>query len=137
MEQQQILSMIEMQFHAQHEHYRTHFPNADFDIILLNDKPIGRLYANNSLSDKHSPNTSQFENELRLIDIALLPEFRNCGIGACLIRELQDRAVSLRLPVRLRVEPNNPALRLYERMGFRCIADEGINLHLEWSCGPI
>lgn len=109
------------QFFAQHQHYRTNFPNASFDLIVQSEKPIGRVYVNET------------NDEVRLIDIALMPETRGCGIGEKLIREIQRRASECGLPLRLRVEPDNPALRLYERLGFKVIADEQVNLHLEWT----
>ena len=119
-EQQKTL-LKEQQFEAQHNHYQTHFGSASFDLVCIDERPVGRLYVDDR------------EDEVRLIDIALLPEFRGRGIGQQLLTNCQERARQLGLPLRLRVEPDNPALRLYERLGFRLIADEQINLHLEWT----
>lgn len=110
----------QIQFEAQYAHYKRHYSGASFDLVCEGDRPIGRIYV-----DVRS-------DEVRLIDIALLPEYRGLGIGRRLLRECQEKALAANLPLRLRVEPDNPALRLYQRMGFKVIADEQVNLHMEW-----
>ena len=114
--------LLSMQFHAQHEHYRRYFPRAQFDIILCQDRPVGRLYVDRT-SEEH-----------RLIDIALLPDSRGRGLGSAVIEALLEEAARARKSVRLRVEPHNPAARLYQRLGFRTIANEQLNWHME--CRP-
>jgi GNAT superfamily N-acetyltransferase len=68
-----------------------------------------------------------------IADIALLPEYCNRGIGSALLRQLQAEARAARKPLRIHVERFNPALRLYERLGFRQIEDKGVYLFLEWT----
>jgi GNAT superfamily N-acetyltransferase len=114
--------LLSTQFRAQHEHYQRYFADATFDVILDHGTPVGRLYVHRS------------DEELRLIDIALLPELRGRGIGGCLIEALLEEAATAAVPVRLRVEPGSPALSLYRRLGFTVIADERVNLHME--CAP-
>jgi len=109
-----------MQFKAQHTHYQQYFTNATFDVILRDNEAIGRIYIEVN------------DDEIRLIDIALLPEYRGQGIGANLIDQLLQKSREISLPIRLRVEPDNPALRLYQCLGFRTIADEQTNLQMEW-----
>lgn len=113
--------LVSMQFRAQHEHYQRYFSDASFDLILEHGTPVGRLYVDRS------------EEELRLIDIALLPECRGRGIGGSLLAELIEEAAAADLPVRLRVEPDSPAVSLYRRLGFEVIADEEVNVHMEWA----
>ena len=72
------------------------------------------------------------EDEIRLVDIALLAEARGRGIGAKLIANLLARATSEAKPVRLHVEKSNPALRLYQRQGFQIIEDTGAQFFMEW-----
>jgi ribosomal protein S18 acetylase RimI-like enzyme len=67
------------------------------------------------------------------MDIALLPEYRNAGIGARLIRDLQNEAAQTGRSLRLHVETFNPALRLYERLGFHSVSASGIYLEMEWN----
>lgn len=121
-EKQRLLSM---QFHAQHEHYRRYFPEAQSDIILLQAEPAGRLYV-----DRNG-------DEIRLIDIALLPKYRRQGLGSAILQELLEEAATEAKPVRLRVEPYSPAVRLYERLGFTTITDEQANLHMECRPGSV
>lgn len=113
-------AFLRMQFRAQHSHYQTYYADALFQIILLNEEPIGRLYRAN------------WKNEIRLIDIALLPEHRSQGLGTMLIKRMQAEAAAAGLPLRIHVEKFNPALRLYERLGFRPIEDKGVYWFMEW-----
>ena len=113
-------AFLAQQFRAQHRHYQTHFPDAAFELILLEDTPIGRLYL-----DRRG-------DEFRLIDIALLPEQRNRGLGGALLRDLLAEARAAGKPVRIHVEPFNPALRLYRRLGFELLEDKGVHLFMEW-----
>lgn len=112
---------LQMQFEAQHSHYRKYFSNADFMVILAGEQPVGRYYLNRR------------EREIRVIDIALLPEWRNRGLGSMLMRDLLQQARRDGSPVRLHVEKFNPALRLYERLGFRAREDLGVYLRMEWN----
>ena len=54
------------------------------------------------------------------------------GIGTWLLRHLQAEAQASSRPLRIHVERFNPALRLYERLGFRDIEDKGVYLFMEW-----
>ena len=114
------VAFLESQFRAQHAWYAENFVDAAFDVILVRDVPAGRLYV------RRAP------DEIRLVDIALLPGFRGSGIGTALLRELQDEAATARKPLRIHVEKMNPAARLYERLGFRKIEDRGVYDFLEW-----
>jgi ribosomal protein S18 acetylase RimI-like enzyme len=111
---------IRMQFSAQSRHYRTHFADAEYLVIEKGKTGIGRLYV------------GRLKEEIRIIDIALIPEFRNSGIGGFLIRKIMDEGAAAGKPVRIHVERMNPALRLYERLGFVQIADLGVYLFMEW-----
>jgi ribosomal protein S18 acetylase RimI-like enzyme len=113
-------AFLRMQFDAQHRHYQTHFPNAAFWIIELEGEPIGRLYVDRRV------------DEIRLIDVALLPVYRNRGLGSALMRELLDEATSAGKSVRLHVESFNPAHRLYTRLGFCKLDSNGVYEFMEW-----
>jgi GNAT superfamily N-acetyltransferase len=118
--EQQAAFLIQ-QFTAQHHHYHTHYTGADFQVILLDERPVGRLYI------------ARWPEEIRLIDIALLPEYRNAGIGSRLLDDLLAEATAVGKPVRIHVEKFNPALRFYERRGFSRIDDRGVYWFMEWS----
>jgi ribosomal protein S18 acetylase RimI-like enzyme len=112
-------AFLRMQFDAQHAHYTTYFSDASFNIIEANGQPIGRLYVHRQLS------------EIRIMDIALLPEWRNAGIGTALLRSIVNEAESTGVVVTLHVERWNPARRLYERLGFVGASDDGLNVMMK------
>lgn len=112
---------IESQFEAQRVHYERYYPGAEFLLIMYNDTIIGRLYLH-------------VTEQLRIIDIALLPASRNTGLGTLLLTSIQTLAGNKGLPVSIHVEQFNPALRLYKRLGF--IIKETVNsiyYLMEWN----
>ena len=123
LDESQRKSFLELQFRARQRHYEIAFSGADHQIILCEDRPIGRILVYRS------------EHEIRLVDIALLPEHRQGGIGSSLIRELLVEAEATEKPVTLQVDKHNPAARLYERLGFSKIEDVGGSDKMEWRPG--
>lgn len=113
-------SFVDMQFRIQQQSYGSRYPAADNYIISIDDCPAGRLLVDRS------------GNAQVLVDIALLNDFRNRGIGSFLIRRLMNEAAAENKPVRLSVLKFNPALRLYQRLGFSIVADENLYLQMEW-----
>ena len=107
-------ALIKMQFNVQRQQYDACYPHADSRIILRDDAPVGRMLVARS------------EAEIVLVDIALLPEYRSAGIGSALIQQLLVEAAERRKRVRLQVFKLNPALRLYERLGFSITADQSM-----------
>jgi ribosomal protein S18 acetylase RimI-like enzyme len=105
---------------AQRAHYDKAFEGTEYLIVLREGEPIGRLYL-------HSVN-----GDFRILDIALLPEHRGSGIGGMLMRELMDQAASRGEIVSIHVEQYNPAMHLYERLGFKPIEQYGIYYLMEW-----
>lgn len=115
-------AFLRQQFAAQHAWYQQSYAGAAFDVVLAGDgRPAGRLYV------------ARWPREIRLIDVALLPEFRRHGLGSALLGDLLGEARRTGKPVTIHVERMNPALRLYERLGFRLKEDKGVYLFLEWS----
>ena len=115
--QQQMF--LELQFRARNASYSA-YPNTEHSIILNADQPVGRLLI------------SRMEDEMRLVDIALLADARGLGIGAKLIAQLFSQAVTEGKPLRLHVEKSNRALELYRRLGFQIIEDTGTQYFMEW-----
>lgn len=113
-------AILEMQFNGQRQQYEMDFPEADHDIILLEGRPIGRVMVQRTAEQNIG------------VDIALLPEHRNSGIGGTLINQLLDEARNAGKPFRIHVERLNPAVRLYERLGFRTIGETPTHFLLEW-----
>ncbi len=114
-------AFIKMQFDAQRSHYRNHYKNAEFSVIEVDRAPVGRLYI------------ARWSTEIRIIDIALLPEYRGLGIGSQLLLRVCAEGEATGKPVTIHVEKFNPALRLYRRLGFDTVEDKGVYLLLRWS----
>jgi GNAT superfamily N-acetyltransferase len=109
-------AFIRMQFLARERCY----PQVDDRIVLLNGNPIGRMMVDRN------------ETAILLRDIALLTQYRNAGIGCRLIQGLMKEATSAGKPIELHVVAASPAVRLYERLGFRRSGDEGAYLKMKW-----
>jgi ribosomal protein S18 acetylase RimI-like enzyme len=120
---EQKAAFLRMQFAAQHRYYHENYTASCFDVVLVDGRPAGRLYV------------ARWTEEMRIVDIALLPEFRRRGVGSALLARLREEAEEKRLPLRIHVERMNPALGLYERLGFRVIEDRGVYLFMEWRAG--
>jgi ribosomal protein S18 acetylase RimI-like enzyme len=116
-------AFLRMQFAAQHSYYHATFPDASYDLILVGDEVLGRLYVDRG------------EQTWLVIDLALLPEHRGKGVGTRLLTQLLADAGAAGRPVQMHVERFNPAQRLYHRLGFRQVADQGVYLLLEWHPG--
>ncbi|HKU77964.1 MAG TPA: GNAT family N-acetyltransferase [Pyrinomonadaceae bacterium] len=119
-EQRQVF--VRSQFAAQQDHYAQKYPTANHDIIVLDGRPVGRLYV------------ARLDQEIRIIDITVLPAERNAGTGSYLIRQLLDEASRAGKVTRIYVEEFNPSLRLFERLGFSPSEQQGI--HLLMQCNP-
>jgi ribosomal protein S18 acetylase RimI-like enzyme len=117
---EQKAAFLRQQFAAQHAHYTQHYPRAAFLIVLQNSAPIGRLYV------------AHWAREHRIVDIAFLPEHRRQGLGAALMRDLMDEAAAAGKALSIHVEKFNPAYRLYLRLGFVKVGDEGAYDLMTW-----
>lgn len=113
-------SFLRMQFEAQDQHYRAHYPSAQYQVIHHEGKPVGRLYVHES------------DDEIRIMDIALLPAWRGAGLGSAILRDILERATTSGRRVTLHVEHNNRARRLYDRLGFRPLSSDAVYVLMEW-----
>jgi ribosomal protein S18 acetylase RimI-like enzyme len=111
---EQKRDFLAAQFEAQDAYYREHYVGASYDVIEVDGRAAGRLYV------------ARWENEIRIMDIALLPEHRGHGVGTSLLRELLEEGERTGKSVSIHVERHNPALRLYERLGFRPVGEHGV-----------
>jgi ribosomal protein S18 acetylase RimI-like enzyme len=109
-------AFIKMQFLARERTY----PRSDDRIIVLDGRPIGRMMVDRN------------EAGIRLRDIALLTEYRNAGVGSRLIRDLMKEATAAGKSIELHVVATSPAVRLYERLGFRQSGPGGAYLEMKW-----
>jgi ribosomal protein S18 acetylase RimI-like enzyme len=116
----QTQAFIKMQFLARERSY----PREGNRIILLDGRPVGRMMVDRG------------ETAILLRDIALLSEYRNAGIGSRLIQDLMKEATAARKPIELHVVSTSPAVRLYERLGFRSTSAEPETAYLEMKWVP-
>lgn len=114
----QLEALVRMQFNLQRQQYEAGYPKAEHNIILRDGQPVGRLFVDEG------------EREITLVDVALVPECRNDGIGRYLIEQLLARAAAAKKPVRLHVVKSNPARRLYERLGFQQVSEDGVYVEM-------
>jgi ribosomal protein S18 acetylase RimI-like enzyme len=115
----ELEALVRMQFTLRQQQYRNGYPNAEDNVIIYKGQPIGRIFIDEA------------EDELMLVDIALLPEYRNQGIGRHLIDQLLARAWAAKKQVRLHVFNSNPARRLYERLGFTEIGRDSMYIEMQ------
>lgn len=118
-------AFLRQQFDAQDAWWRTHYAGATFEVIVVDGRDAGRLYL------------WEGEEEVRVVDVALLPEARRGGVGTRLLRGVQERARAAGKAVTIHVERMNPALALYERLGFRLVEDKGVYLFLSWGSDAV
>ena len=112
---------LRMQFDLRTRSYAQAVPEADCQVILRDGHPIGRLMVNRA------------PDQILLVDIALLPEHRNAGIGTALVKTVLSEAASAGKPVVLHVEKFNRARSLYERLGFSIFERSDVYLEMRWS----
>jgi ribosomal protein S18 acetylase RimI-like enzyme len=118
-------AFLTMQFDAQSRHYRTAFPAASHSIICVDGELAGRL-----IVDRR-------DDEVHIVDVALLPEFRGAGVGAELIRGLLAEADAAGLPVRCHVLAGNRARRFWERAGFVAQDSGSAYISMERPCATL
>ena len=118
--EQALTQLLAMQFRAQQSGYAAQFPQAVDRILWSGTTRIGRLLVNES------------QDEIRLVDIALLAPYRGQGRGGHIIQALCVQAIKAGLPLRLSVRFSNPAEHLYERLGFARTGGDGVYVAMEF-----
>ncbi|MEQ1920902.1 MAG: GNAT family N-acetyltransferase [Pyrinomonadaceae bacterium] len=108
------------QLAAQTYTYRVKYPNATHDVILWDGKPAGRLYVDRGIA------------QIAILDITILHEHRGQGIGTTIVRCLQKEAATTNSSVRIYLEHSNPSQKLFRKLGFEAVPDDGIDLRFEW-----
>ncbi len=118
--------LIRLQFRAQMASYAQNYPNSCYHIVLLDSKPIGRLWV------------AQQGREFHLVDIAVHPSVQSKGIGTAIIQRLQQDAAKAGLPIRSCVfRSNTGSLRFHQRLGFNIERSDEVNYYMKWRSPPI
>lgn len=110
---------VRMQFDLQDRSFAAAFPDAQRSIVVDGDAPIGRLYVHRD------------EREIRIVDIALLPEHRGRGVGTALLRDVLAEGERTARPIRIHVQVFNRARALYDRLGFVPVREYGVHIEME------
>jgi ribosomal protein S18 acetylase RimI-like enzyme len=111
---------VAQQFHAQDTYYKQHYDGATYDVVFVDGEPAGRLYV------------ARWDDEIRIMDIALLPEFRGQGIGERLLAPLLREGAQAGKTVSIHVEQQNRAMSLYRRLGFVEAGEHGVYKLMRW-----
>ena len=115
-------AFVKWQFDLQRREYEARHPDAEYAVILVDDQPAGRIWIGRDAEEIH------------LLDIVVLPEFQNRGVGRVLLNSLIDEAKQSSKALRHYVfVMNADALRFYERLGFVVIEEIGAYKHMEWN----
>ena len=119
-------AFIRWQYAMQKQEYDARYPDARYDVILVDGVPAGRIWVGAD------------DTQIRLLDIAVIREFQNRGVGTHLLRQLMDEATRDNKALRHMVFVlNDNAFRFYERLGFKTIEDLGGYKHMEWLPGQV
>ncbi len=119
--EEQRREFVAMQFAAQTADYEARFAEAEHSVVLVDGVPHGRIWVDRN------------DTEIRLLDVALLPERRNRGTGRVLLERLIAEAQQAGKPLRHSVYTTNvQALRFYERLGFEVVEDFEMYVLMEW-----
>lgn len=113
-------AFLQMQFDAQQRHYRSYFPDASHDLILVDGQPIGRIYVDRR------------ETEIRILDLTLLPEARGRGVGTLILQDLMKEAAEADKALSIYVESFNRSLGLFQRLGFVKMEETAASWLMQW-----
>lgn len=111
---EQKQSFLQMQSEAQNLYYRSNYPTASFEIIKLNNEPVGRFYL------------AELTDEIRIIDLAFLPHLFNRGIFINLIEKVLQKGQALGKPVQIYLENFDPQSEIFANLGFQKVVEHGI-----------
>ena len=120
-DEQRISEFLDMQYEAQQNFYESDYRDAADELILLAAKPIGRMMIESR------------PHEIRCIDLGLLPEYREHGLGTEIIQKLQEKARREKKPLRLQVIRFSRAVNLFDRLGFVRSSETGTHFQMEWT----
>jgi ribosomal protein S18 acetylase RimI-like enzyme len=119
-DQAELRQLLMMQYAGQTATFCAEFPNAKDEIVLLDDQAVGRLMLDHRSDSIHG------------VDIAVLKSSRNCGVGTCVLEGIFEMCSERGVHFTLNVVKNNPAIRLYERLGCRIDKDNGTHFLMVW-----
>lgn len=111
--------MLEQQWQLQRRVFASHYSDARTEVVLIGAEPVGAL------------TWHEGAQAIRLLDIGLQARYRGQGLGERLLRALISQADQQGKALELAVMRHNPALRLYQRLGFRVLSSAGDEVQLQ------
>jgi len=118
-------TFVDVQLRAREQGWGARFPDSTDELILRDGKPVGRIWV------------AWLPDECRVVDIALLAQYRRAGIGTVIVGEVLAEADRLSVPVRLTVERLNTTARTFwSGLGFVPVAEDALFLELERPVSP-
>jgi GNAT superfamily N-acetyltransferase len=118
--------LLRMQFRAQISSYTQQFPNSCYHVVLLDSKPVGRLWV------------APVDRAFLLVDIAIHPSVQSKGLGTVLVQRLQQEAEKAKLPIQSTVDRFNPgSLKFHQRLGFQIVREDLLQYYMEWHPAPL
>lgn len=117
--------LIEMQLRAQSQQYQSDWPDSSNFLIMAEADRVGRI------------TLCEAAQHYQLVDISILPLFRNAGFGTQVLRQLISRTDAQSKDLQLSVMKSNPALALYSRLGFEIVTDGGVYVEMKRNSGSI
>jgi len=113
---------LRIQYTAQDRRFAARYPGLERWVVMVGDEPAGRLYLHRTATTLH------------IVDLSLLPAHRGQGIGTTLTEETMAEATVRGLTLTLRLpRTSERALPVYERAGFHVVAEDDLDLVLEWT----
>jgi N-acetylglutamate synthase-like GNAT family acetyltransferase len=118
--------LLRLQFRAQLSSYTQQFPHSCYHVVLLDSKPVGRLWV------------APGDNAFLLVDIGIHPDVQSKGLGTVLVQRLQAEAQKAKLPIQSTVDRFNPgSLRFHKRLGFAVVREDQLQFYMEWRPAPL
>ncbi len=118
--------LLRMQFRAQVSSYTQQFPNSCYHVVVLDSKPVGRLWV------------APGQDALLLVDIAVHPKVQSKGLGSVVVKQIQQEAQKAKLAIRSTVDRFNPgSLKFHQRLGFQIVREDQLQYYMEWHPAPL
>ncbi len=92
-------------------------------VIQDTDQPVGAAWLR--LFSRRNPGYGFVDDHTPELSIAVLPDYRRQGLGSLLLTTLLEASRQKFAAVSLSVSSDNPARRLYQRLGFIVVNDDG------------
>lgn len=118
----QAEALVTMQHQAQRRHYEAVYPDADHAVVEVDGTAAGRLIVDRGA------------DQVLIVDVALLPDHRDQGVGTVVVEALLREADDSGVPTRCHVALDNPARRFWERLGFTATGVDGAHIAMERTC---